>query len=269
MLSVKSRTLFPAAAIITASIAACCILTQVILTSSLKKMRSDARVMRMAENQRALSQEIVAEIAADNLDGILTGKPLDSLTNAFSTYHKILHDGDDRTLMPALNLAFINRYKILDSSFQEYLSYINEVVNVDNSSTAFIVLLKKQATYLRQLDVFIDAANGDAEKNISDFQSTELALMLVSLLIMGIEVILILIPSIRRLHRQSRQFKAIAFNQSHIVRQPLANIQGIINLLKMTPEQAEKDELLNYLYLETEKLNELIIETVQTAVQPA
>lgn len=267
MNSIKSNTLFPAAAILTVSIAAMCILTQIVLTSSLKNMRSDTRIIRLAENQRALSQQIVAEIAADNLGGILAAVPVDTLTVRFLRFHRQLLYGDSTGQLPSLDNQFTADYVILDTNFQQYYRYIGFVANADNNSPIFIKLLQMQTRYLNQLDRFIHSINGNSEKKISNFQTTEIVIMLASLAIIGLEVVFILFPAIRRLNRQNRQLKAIAFNQSHIVRQPLANIQGLIQLIRGTQSQAIKDELLLHVYGETEKLNRVIIETVSTATQ--
>ena len=60
--------------------------------------------------------------------------------------------------------------------------------------------------------------------------------------------------------KQNETLRQIAWQQSHEVRRPVANILGLINLIKMdkASTQEEKEQYLNYLFQATQELDEII-----------
>jgi signal transduction histidine kinase len=65
--------------------------------------------------------------------------------------------------------------------------------------------------------------------------------------------------------KNSQAFKDIAFNQSHIIRHPLTNILGIVNLLKGMVINEEAEQLLSMLYTSAGQLDQVIKENVLKA----
>ncbi len=263
MLSIKSNTLFPATAIVTLSIVALSVLSQYLIGVSLNEMKSDARLIHVAENQRILSHQIVNELAADNLGGILAAIPVDTLAAQFVYFHKVLKTGDDMLGVPRLAQKFLFQYRQMDASFNRFYMQIAFIAAADNTNTGVIELLDRQAEYLKKMDVFIKALNGNADMKIATFQRNEILIMLCSLAIIGLEVIFILFPAIRKIKRQNRQLRAIAFNQSHIIRQPLANIKSLINLINITTDEKEKYQFLQHVISEANRLDAVIMNTVE------
>jgi PAS domain S-box-containing protein len=69
---------------------------------------------------------------------------------------------------------------------------------------------------------------------------------------------------LRKIESQNKLLKEIAWTQSHVVRAPLANLQGFIKLLKdEIKEGITDDKLLDYIIDSTEKLDEIIHEIVK------
>lgn len=70
---------------------------------------------------------------------------------------------------------------------------------------------------------------------------------------------------LNKIEAQNQLLKDIAWTQSHIVRAPLANLQGFIKLLKdnitTNPEKID-DKLMDYIINSTDKLDEIIREIV-------
>lgn len=69
---------------------------------------------------------------------------------------------------------------------------------------------------------------------------------------------------LRKIESQNELLKEIAWTQSHVVRAPLANLQGFIKLLKDEINEGVTDpKLLDYIINSTEKLDEIILDIVK------
>lgn len=69
---------------------------------------------------------------------------------------------------------------------------------------------------------------------------------------------------LRKIESQNELLKEIAWTQSHVVRAPLANLQGFIKLLKDEINEGVTDpKLLDYIIDSTEKLDEIILDIVK------
>lgn len=72
---------------------------------------------------------------------------------------------------------------------------------------------------------------------------------------------------IKAIESQNTRLQEITFNYSHIIRAPLANMMGIINMVKeMDPSSPENAELLEYLFTSCNQLDEKINEVIEKSV---
>ncbi|HWB26017.1 MAG TPA: PAS domain S-box protein [Chitinophagaceae bacterium] len=69
-----------------------------------------------------------------------------------------------------------------------------------------------------------------------------------------------------KLRTQNEELKEIAYLQSHIVRAPLANMEGILNLIEETAMSAENLELLQMLKKSALQLDSVVNQVVQKAI---
>lgn len=68
----------------------------------------------------------------------------------------------------------------------------------------------------------------------------------------------------RQIEQQNKALREISWLQSHIVRAPLANLLGLITLLKDSQDKGVYDSnLINYIYESTEKLDQVIHDIVK------
>ncbi len=84
------------------------------------------------------------------------------------------------------------------------------------------------------------------------------------LLLVFLEVVFFFLPAINRIKKQSLKFKAIAYEQSHVIRQPLANLKGLLNLMDKNEPNEDIFELITLAKAEAEKLDNAIKNTVHT-----
>jgi len=249
----KFNILFIPFIILTGSIIILCILVQVLLQSSLDDMKVDTITVTTAREERTVAHQVVNSIAADNLAGQLTNPSADSLLFLFKKLHASLFVQQNSGLQFTKELNSIN---------DKYGYFLNAVLlNTDSDSTSnddFVTLLTTQADYIKSLDTYIVALSGNSEAKIERFRREEMLLTAFSLLIVLLEVMFIFLPAIKKIKKQSRQFRVIAFNHSHIIRQPLANIKGLLELIDDTGFNEENKEIFTMLKEEAEKLDDVI-----------
>ncbi len=253
----KSNILLVPFIVLTLSITVLCVLVQLLLQNSLDDMKSDTAITAAATHQRVLANQVVNNVAADNLGGILTQPSLDTLLRDFYTTHKLLLALDKKRVQE--DADYIKMFNDMDITYGEFSKAV--MVNASSDSdnyNKFVLLLKKQADYVKQLDLFIAAVNGNSDAKVERFKIEELFLTAFSLAIVIIEVIFIFLPAIQKIKKQSRQFRAIAFNNSHIIRQPLANIKGLLDIIDASKLDNETNEIFGMLKQEADKLDDVI-----------
>ncbi len=150
----------------------------------------------------------------------------------------------------------------MDDAFKEFFASVAFVANSDNDNKAFVDLLNKQEDYIKTIDALIIKIDKYSKIEIDRFQEKEILIMIISLLIVFLEVIFIFLPSIRKIKKQSLQFRAIAFNQSHIIRQPLANIIGLLNIIDTNALDENNREIIEHVNDQAEKLDTVIKDTI-------
>jgi PAS domain S-box-containing protein len=67
----------------------------------------------------------------------------------------------------------------------------------------------------------------------------------------------------KTLEGQNKLYKEISWMQSHLVRAPLARIMGLNLLLKSATDEAEKEEILDYMTISTNELDDIIKQITQ------
>lgn len=224
-------------------------------------MKSDAAIINMARGQLILSHQVINSVAADNLAGQVTAPRLETLQKAFEKSHKIMSSTEEARADKQIFKKYLDA---VDSAYRQLEQSILVNTDSDASNNDFIVLLGKQSAYVKQLDAYITAVTGNSDNKVEMFRWQEIILTACSISIIVLEVVFFFLPALRKIKQQSRQFKAIAFYQSHIIRQPLANIKGLVDLVDTSRLDAETAEIFNYLQQEADKLDDVIRETVTT-----
>lgn len=252
----NNRILIPFG-VMTASIITLSILSQILINSSLNDIRSDANVINIAGRQRTLSQQIIKEIAADNLVGKTIGDPIDNLINTFSKKQNALLTGDDKLNLKQLDKRFVNEYYEMDVAYNAFLEALDKTVGGNNSQD-FLELMYKQERYLEKMQFFISAVDRYSNNKINKFQVKEIVIVLGSIGIIFLEVIFIFLPAINKMQKQNGQLKNIAFNQSRVVRRPVSNLKGLLYLIDNSKLDRELKELIGLANSEAEKLDVIV-----------
>jgi hypothetical protein len=248
---------FPLTAM-TVSILGLFLLSYYIIISSSDKLSINATVLRIATKQKSLSQEIVNSIAADNLEGQLWGPPLDSLINSLDDLqHNLLYGNADLNIA-SFKKDFTGEYDKLQTAYADFLKQVQKNIGSNNSSI-FVDLLNTQHYYLQQLDGFTAKLTGFSNEEVQHFRLNEVFILCASLIIVLMEIRLIFLPAIKKIERQNKVLREISFTQSHIVRRPLANIQGLLTLtLNVKNQDPYSAELLQLAKKEADELDAAI-----------
>lgn len=204
-------------------------LSYFIIINSSNKLNINATELKIVTTQRSLSQEITNSIAADNLEGQIWGPPLDSLLNSFTYLHHTLLYGDPGKNIVPLKQNLLDEYHKLDVGYLAFFKQLERNISSD-SSKGFVDLLNAENMYLQELDDFTEKLTGYSNHEVRNFRLTEVFILCVSLIIVFMEIRLIFMPAIIKIEKQNSALREISFTQSHIVRRPLANIQGLLTL---------------------------------------
>jgi len=248
---------FPLTAM-TVSILALFLLSYYIIISSSNKLNINATVLKIVTRQRSLSQEIINSIAADNLEGQIWGPSLDSLINSFHALQLNLINGNSDLNIAFLKKDFIGDYNKLQTGYADFSKQLEKNIGSNNSGT-FVDLLNAQDYYLHQLDDFTAKLTGFSNEEVRRFRLNEVFILCASLIIVVMEIGLIFIPAITKIERQNKALREISFTQSHIVRRPLANIQGLLTLtLNVQHQDPYSVELLQLAKKEADELDAAI-----------
>ena len=212
------------------------LLSYFFIVSSSNKLNMDAAAMKIISTQRSISQQIINSIAADNLEGQISGPPLDSLINAFTRLQHVLLYGDSTLTIAPLKNELILQYHKLDVA---YINFSRELEHniLSGNSGSFVNLLDAQNLYLSQLDNFTANLTGYSNEEVKNFRLKEICILCISIILVIIEVRFIFLPAITKIERQNNVLREISFTQSHIVRRPLANIQSLLILTLETKNQ--------------------------------
>ena len=232
------------------------------ITSS-NKLNLNAAVIRITATQRALSQQVINSLAADNLGSQVPGPPLDSVLYSFNQLQHLLLYGDKNLNIEPLKEELIPEFNKLNVDYTDLLQQAEHSIS-NNSNGNFINLLNAENRYLQQLDSFTNSVTVLSGEEIKNFQLEEICILFISIAIIFMEIKFIFLPAIRKIEKQNTVLREISFTQSHTIRRPLTNIQSLLNLvLEIKKQDTFSIELLTLAKKEAEELDAVIRNNVQ------
>lgn len=209
MLSKNSTGLSSAITIVTASVLLSFIFSKHVISVAAAYVKGNALVINLAKGQRGVSQQIVAEIAADNLSGITACIPIDTLAEKMERSHRLIFSGNSKAGITSLDSELIPAYQAADASFNQFFHWVDISTSDSSSETGVLHLMDKQETYASQMDKFVDDMAANAQRNIARLRRNEAITVLFSLAVIFVEVVLLLLPALRKF-RISRNVKRLA-----------------------------------------------------------
>ncbi len=246
-----SKSLLPPFLVMTVSVISLALLSQYLIDNSLQKIKSDVQLMRVISNQQVVCLQITKEMTNDELQGIPNDMSLDSLSRLlFFTQHILLTDSTVSS--NAANYS----YNYLNKAYSEFSAALDAALNSD-SIPLYVKLLNKQKTYVEELQNLTIAISERSNEKTTHFQLYQRCIMFTSIVILTLEAVFVFFPAFGKIKKQNERLLKIAFNQSHLLRRPLANVKGLLHLMKIS-EGEEKEDLLAMAVNEVEQLDEVI-----------
>ena len=256
--SEQRRFLLRPLAIMTVSVFILLSLSCVFIVTSSNRLKLNSTLMKVTSTQRSLSQKIVNYIAADNLEGKITGLRLDSLISSFTQLQHVLLYGDQNLNVAPLKEDMISEYHKLDIGYINFFRELGRNISNDSASN-FLNLLNTENLYLEQLDNFSARISGASNQEVENFQFKEISIICISIILIFIEVRFIFLPAIKKIEGQNTALREISFTQAHIVRRPLTNIQSLLTMILDNKKQDQfVTELLTLAKKEADELDAVI-----------
>ncbi|MFD1551898.1 hypothetical protein DNU06_01635 [Putridiphycobacter roseus] len=229
--------------------------------------RKDSITINLAERQGMLSQRVNQLSYRCVKYG---GKYHQDLFQALKVW-RISH----KRIMAGVQRASIS--KTLDAviyhKLQNTLLIINKIDSIlANSSKIdnFVLISVNQLvdSFLPQMEVVVKAFEGQSDEKLSNLVLFEFLLTIVTLIVIFTKLGIVK-PAFDKVLAQNKALKKIAWQQSHELRRPVANILGLIEILKSKTDITDKDlvETLDYLYSSTKELDEEIEKIVTKSNQ--
>ena len=154
-------------------------------------------------------------------------------------------------------------YNQLDLAYNNLMKSISINLSSDVKED-FIQLLNAEDYYLQQLDEFVSKLNSYSNQQVRKFKIEEISIFFFSLVLIFSEIIFIFFPAINKIEKQNKLLTEIAFNEGHLVRRPLTNIQSLLNLISESkPVDADTNHLVQLAISEANELDNVIKQTVK------
>ncbi len=249
--------------ILALSIITLSLISYFLISTSTNALLLNSAVTKLTTRQRTLSQQIINSLAADNLEGKEEGPAIQTSINNFTSLEKDFLNGDSATDITPLKQSLYADYNQLDIAYKKLMNSVT--INLSNDVNGdFIQLLNGENNYLQQLDEFVSKLNSYSNQQVKKFKIEEISILLFSLLLIFSEIIFIFFPAINKIEKQNKMLTEIAFNEAHLVRRPLTNIQSLLNLISESkPENADTNHLVQLAISEANELDNVIKQTVQ------
>lgn len=190
------------------------IIGQFLVQRHLREQESDAHIVNMAGRQRMLSQKISKLILLTNRlntkerDSLL--KELASVNAEWIENNTSLRYGNEAAAIPiskskAINRLFLENQPVFDSIYFASNRIYSQLKNGDKSSYPLLendmrTVLKHEPIFLRHMDSIVNTYEKLASGKIVKLKRTEYILFGISLLIIILEVLLIFIPTTRKVN---------------------------------------------------------------------
>jgi hypothetical protein len=262
----KENKLFIPVIILSLSVIILGVTSQILIDSFLKDIKANANYTGLIRKQRALSQQIIKDVVAKDWARLSNNESIDSLLIIATKQNKILYTGDKAINLKPPAKDLLSAYRQMDNAFKDFAATIPKIDTNKNAASSFLNLMNKQQIYSREIDNYSAAITKYTNDKINEFYLKAVLLMAARVLIVSLEVFFIFLPAVKKIQKQNKQLKAIAYHQSHIVRSPLCSIIGTLSLVQ-DAEKSKVKELVTMATMEAERLDNIIKETVSLTHQ--
>jgi hypothetical protein len=237
------------------SVAIISIIGQVIIQFSLAQQGSDAGVINIAGRQRMLSQRLskaalVLEITTDPIERATHTQELQQVVALWESSQQGLRQGDASQDLPGNNSPQVTSlFARINPSFEAILAAAKGLLaalayNPHRHDTRKIldpfvqIILSNEGTFLIGMNQIVSQYQVEAEARVSTLKSTELTLLVITLLVLLLEGSFIFRPTT---HKLNTTIAEIVTLEQSIAKQKLELEAGIQELLQTHIQAANGD----------------------------
>lgn len=251
--------------ILIATIVAITVSAQLLIQYALDQQKHNAHVINLAGRQRMLSQKLVKMVYLCRWVGCDFDE-LSRLNEEWNQVHLGLQNGDKTLNLPSLRsekirglFSELNPYQ---SVIYTNIAQLKDTVGLDKTILALQV---SEGEFLSQMDQIVFTFEAEAEASLNQLIFLEVLLAILSMCILICEVLFIVRPSFKHIIRQNEALKKIAWQQSHEVRKPVANIVGLSSIIKKEKLDDDNLKAVEYIQQSAKDLDKIIHEIVEDA----
>ena len=227
---------------------------------ALNEQQGNYALIEITDRQRTNSFLINNQMLGTG-GGVSQKLSVDSLINRLSTIHEALKSGNSTLNIPTMEELSLPYYDSLDIAFKAYLQAI-QMLKKETNATNETFLIKSQAAFVAGVDKLVSTFKEDNDNDNKRFRDTSWVIHLSGVAILLVEFFFIFIPMIHRIQRHNVKLTDIAFNQSHIIRHPLTNIMGLLQLMDKSRLDEKDRKCIFLIERETKELDSVIRENV-------
>ncbi len=237
--------------------------SQIVVQYALNQINDDAHLINMAGRQRMLSQKIVKLVCQEDT---VYYYELKKALQEWHVAHQGLQEGNaDLGLSKLKNDTIRSLFVSINPSELAIYSAVSNIIAGEDFAENSKVIYENELIFLPIMEQIVKAYEIESEEKLQALSRLDFALAFASLLILVIEILYIVQPSLKKVLAQNAALREIAWSQSHEVRRPVTNILGFIELIKDTEMTDEQEELFRYIRESTNDLDKIIRDTVAKA----
>jgi diguanylate cyclase (GGDEF)-like protein/PAS domain S-box-containing protein len=198
------------------------LLSHLIIQYTIQSKESDSRVVNIAGRQRMLSQRISKAAfglyyRADNKDYDRYLNELDAAVELWKRSHTGLQVGDEELGLPGENSSEImSMYRQIEPVYTEFVEAADEVRRLASNPSynnkdllpAITVIKNNESDYLKGMDAIVFQYDYESKKKIGQIRVVEMVILVLTLIILGLEVLFIFRPAMLFVRGAMEEFKS-------------------------------------------------------------
>jgi len=241
------------------------IVNQIFIQYFLQSKKDDAIVINVAGRQRMLSQRINQLAFRSAYFDEKYSKELMAWLKVWKNAQITLIDGDSK-IRPTHDIKILQKLHKTQNIILEVDSLLTQAKAIDKSLLSTINI--KVDTFLPQMESIVKDFQKEADWKLKTIIFLEISLTIFAILVLFVIFYLFIKPSFNKVLAQNVMLKKIAWQQSHELRRPVANILGLVEMLKSSKAICDETDIqtLNFIHDSAEQLEgtvDLIVENTQ------
>ncbi|MEM1407208.1 MAG: type IV pili methyl-accepting chemotaxis transducer N-terminal domain-containing protein [Bacteroidota bacterium] len=249
------------------------VLNQGLIQFWLYQKRQDAHLINVAGRQRMLSQRISLEFHK-NLKG-QNSTLIRDLYYQWNTAHNAFLNSND-----SLDISAVSESKTLKilSDLSANVNFIKPFLRAKSfTKNDLDQIYQNQASFLKEMELVVGLLEEDSVFKLRIIIFGEILLAILSVTILLLEIRYIYEPVAKKqadlvksheskLQNQEKKLNKIAWEQSHLVRSPVASLSGLTYMFMHESDNLTEDDkrqIMHFIEIETGRLNEIVSETVR------